>query len=185
MAKITLRSSVTSQLMHKTLLQGTYLASTAILILLYAGIFMPADQLTPWGWLLYAIALGLITLGMLPYRKLTMLEKKPNEIRLVDHCRLDVCLQGIPTLAIPYKTIAKIAYMPTSSPYGIALTFKIPVEEKIVLLNPAFKATAYQESSLSMYGCDCFLPYFSRRSFELLGEELCDSEVNVLTNKRG
>lgn len=146
---------------------------------------MPAEQLTPWGWLLYAVALGLITLGLLPYRKLTMLEKRPNEIRLVNNCRMDVCLQGIPTLSIPYKTIAKVAYLPNSSPYGIALTYKTPVEEKIVLLNPAFKATAYQEKSINMYSCDCFLPYFSRRSFELLEEELSDSEVNVLTNKEG
>lgn len=77
---VKIRSSVCSQLMKSTLLKGTFLAGIGILIIVLAGIFLPLQDMTIFGLPLYALGCGLIAFGLIPYRRLTALEKSPNEL---------------------------------------------------------------------------------------------------------
>lgn len=77
---IKIRSSICSQLMKSTLLKGTLLAGLGIFVITLAAIFLSPEYLTTYGLPLFAIGCGMITFGLLPYRRLTLLEKCPNEI---------------------------------------------------------------------------------------------------------
>ncbi|MBA2727934.1 MAG: hypothetical protein H0U49_07165 [Parachlamydiaceae bacterium] len=77
---VKIRSSICSQLMKSTLLKGTSLAGSGIFIFILAGIFLPPEYLTTYGLPIYAVGLGLIAYGLIPYRRLTALEKCPNEL---------------------------------------------------------------------------------------------------------
>lgn len=161
-----LRSSIKTSLMRHTLMKGTLLAIVGAGILVYAGIVMPKDTLSLWGLPLLLISGGLITWGMLPYRKLTRLEKKPDELVLTNS-HLHYLPGGKPALTIPQQSIERIAYLDRGTIYGIAIELKHPSPEKVIVQNN-FNAEQFEKRSRERYDCDLFFPFFSENSAKIL-----------------
>lgn len=67
---IVLRSVVSPELIRQVLLQGSLLALAGGFILLFGGMFIPVDVMQKWGWFVFLCGLGLIAMGMIPYRRL-------------------------------------------------------------------------------------------------------------------
>lgn len=119
-----LRSSIKSDLMKKALFRGSFLGGTGVIILLISGAFLPVDVLSFWGIPLFFLSMGLITFGMLPYRKLTRLEKVPDEIILSSKDLLVYRRKGKVIFTTPLSSISSCSYKDDESVYGIMITLK-------------------------------------------------------------
>lgn len=152
---LTIYSCIYPQLMRQTLVKGLCLAIIGIAIFLYAGVVMPITLLKSWGLPLFLIGIGLITWGLLPYRRLTRLEKKPDQITLIGMEFLEFYSRGQKKMSVPLQDILKTDYVSSPSNYGIAIWLKhnpIP--------NPA---------------PDFFFRYFSERGYRELHDWLSDN----------
>lgn len=167
---IKVRSSIKSTLMRSIIMRGTFLAILGAAILLYAGVFLSLDALSILGLPLLLFSGGLLTLGLLPYRKLTSLEKKPDEL-VMDHSNLSYFLRGKPTLTIPRTIVEKYSYIDRGNTYGIGVWLKHPAPEKIIVRNSQFDAGWFEQASRTKYGCDLFFPYFTERAMQALSQE--------------
>lgn len=163
-----IRSSLSTDLMRHVLMRGSLLAAIGIGLMAYAGTFFSLQTLHDWGWIIYALAIGLITFGLLPYRKLGRLEKKPHQIILGDDDTLIFYFQGKKTFSIPLEIIEKTDFQQDKYKYGIKIFLKKPVNNKIIIHDPSFNMQRFMAQSHKSYNCDLFLPYFSKRGFELL-----------------
>lgn len=139
---IKIRSSIKTSLKRYTLLRGSLLAVAGASILLFAGSWLPVDVLKIWGLPLLICGGGLITLGLLPYRKLSRLETKPNEIIVSDSC-VHFVQNGKPMSAIPQKDIQRLSYLEQGRHYGICLLLKKP--SGVSLFFPYFSESAFEE----------------------------------------
>lgn len=163
---VTWRSSVKPKVLRSTLLKGSLLAGSGALMLLLAGTFFPLSQLKIWGLPILIASLIFITLGLLPYRRLTQLETSPDELQL-DEKALTLFRKKKPLLQLPLSLIAHVHYLENSSTYGLCIHLKSASQEKIKLFEKALeKGTFVRE------GCDVFFPYFSERSSQELNEHL-------------
>jgi hypothetical protein len=149
MDPLVLRSSIRPSLKHSLLQRGTFLGFIGGLLFLLAGIFLPLPQLSIWGLPVLGAAFALITAGLLPYRRLSHLEMHPHEISLTEQ-RLRFSRSGKPSFTLPLSCIKRIDYRDAPRHYGIAIWLKNPLPAK--------------------EGCDIFLPYFSKRSFDEMKE---------------
>lgn len=147
---IKLRTSIKTPLMRRVVLRGSFLALLGAAILLYAGVVMPVDSLSIWGLPLLLVSGSLITLGLLPYRKLTRLEKKPDEL-IISENQIQYIVRGKSSLTIPQQNIARTAYVEHGNMYGICVWLKHPTPNKN-----------------SRY--DLFFPYFSEKAALTLQE---------------
>lgn len=163
-----LRSSIKPQLMSSVLMKGTILSSLGGGALLYAGVYLPADILQKWGLLIFLISLVLITAGLLPYRKLTRLEKHPNEIHLIGNKTFAYFIRGKPAFSISMQSIQKFILIDKGKDYGIGVILKDPLPEPILVQDPSFNIISFQKGSRRHYHCDFFLTCFTERSFNCL-----------------
>lgn len=139
-----LYSSIKPELIKKKLFQGTWFAFTGALVILIAGTTFPRTLLATWGLPLIVVGLGLISIGLLPYKALARLEIKPHQI-IIDDDFLTFLQRGKPPLKIPLVNIVKAEYLERKNSYGIMLFFK--------------------DSNL-------FLPYFTEQSYRALKDLL-------------
>lgn len=158
--------------MRHALMRGSLIAALGIALLVYAGAFIPAATLHIWGWLIYAFGIGLITFGLLPYRRLSRLEKKPHEIIVDDKDRLLFLLRGRKTFSVPTQSIDTIEFAPEKYMYGIAINLKRPIEGKVIVHDSSFNMQRFMDASQKKHRCDLFLPYFTNRSCNILKEHL-------------
>ncbi len=135
---IVLRSTIRPELMRRTLFRGSLIAGIGIIFLVLAGIFLPVGLLSLWGIPIYLFSLGLVTWGLLPYRKLTRLEKKPEKI-----CISNDGLLTYQNMIIPLLSIKSCEYIDDENRYGIKITLKGDLKGQ-------------------------FFPYFSERSFNTI-----------------
>jgi hypothetical protein len=168
METLKLRNSIKPALIHFTLIRGTVLGAIGICLILYTGIFLPPIALQYWGSLILLVGGGLITWGLLPYRRLRRLEVKPYEIVAVENKALHYLSNGKSLFSIPTQSIHRITYFEKNKDYGIAIHLKYPLPEKIRVQDVRFNFDAFQKKSLKKYDCDLFLPYFSERSWRAL-----------------
>jgi hypothetical protein len=138
-----LRSSIKAELMQKSLFRGSMIGGVGVIILFLSGAFLPVHALSVWGIPLFFLSMGLITFGMLPYRKLTRLEKVPDEILLSSKDILIYRRRGKIIFTTPLSSIKSCTYKDDESIYGIEISMK--------------------ENSKTY-----FFPYFSQRSANLL-----------------
>jgi hypothetical protein len=169
---LTLRSSVKTPLLRFVLFRGTFLAGVGSLFLFYGGLFLPVSMLNTWGILIFCVGLGLITLGLLPYRRLRRLEMQPYQLKVDNGHFLHFLSKGRLILSIPLCAIEKTLYIEKEHLYGIGIVLKHPPPERVVVHDPSFQMVKYQRKSQKRYGCDLFIPYFSRRSYSDLVEVL-------------
>lgn len=165
-----LRSSIKPALKKSVLLRGTLLGISGLALWLYGGIYLPINVLTVWGWPILILGGVLIIFGLVPYRKLTRVENKPNELILTDLEELNIYVEGIPFLKVDFENIEEMAYLDDEKRYGIGLWIKNPKTKHIIILHPLLDLNLYLKNTQKRYFCDIFLPYFSKRSFQELEE---------------
>jgi hypothetical protein len=173
---LTIRSSIKTELFKKILLRGSFFSALGFIPLLYGSLWMNASTLSTWGIPLFFLGIGFITLGMLPYKRLTTLQQHPNCIHLIDEKTLIYEHLGKQTLSIPLQTIESASYQEDPSNYGICIFLESRPEEKIIVQDPRFAYERYQNESRKRYGCDLFFPYFSKRGFDKLIGSIPDKE---------
>jgi hypothetical protein len=166
--ELKLRSSIHTPLMKSVLMKGSFLAAIGVSLLAYGGIFMPVQELNIWGFPLFMIGGGLITAGLLPYRRLRSLERKPDEL-ILDNESLQFISKGVTCLTIPLKSIARTAYIEQKLNYGIGVWFKSPLPAQVIVHNNKFSLKKLHGTHKT-YDCNLFFPYFSERSYNQLRE---------------
>lgn len=162
----TLRSSIRPELMRKTLWQGTFLAGIGALLIVTCGAFLPPPLMRTWGFFIFLAAIALITLGLLPYRRLKRLEENPYALFIDDQTNLRFCSKNKLLLTIPLDSIQSTTYLEKNDRYGIAIFLKNPPPKKIEV-QPNVNLSRFSDPS-----CDLFLPYFSERTY-LEGRRFC------------
>lgn len=164
-----IRTTISSQLMKRTLFMGFFIAFIGILGLLLGGVFLSLSTLQIWGWTLFLLSLGFITWGLLPYRRLSRLQLKPNEFSLVDLDHVAFYAKGNKIMTIPLRSIGRLSYISHSTLYGVAFWLKPkPASPLIVHQNPQ-EVQALQQKGRRL-GADLFFPYFNQRAYDELVE---------------
>ena len=167
---MTIRSTVLPVLMRKTLWKGTLLGGIGVLALFFGGIFTPLEEMKVWGPFFFIFSVTLITLGLLPYKRLRRLEDKPSSLILEGEEWLHYSVKGKPVFSIPIASIDHIICIDKSSKYGIGVILKDPLPKKLVVQDASFDLTQFRARSLKLHQCDLFFQYFSHRSFNELQE---------------
>lgn len=165
---LTIRSSIKTSLLNHTLFRGTIIAGIGGAILLFAGVFVPLSSLNTWGFPIFLASLALITLGLLPYKRLKRLEVNPYEI-VADHEKMwHFFEKGMPLFSLPVDDIEKTVLIEKEYLYGIGVILKKPLPLPIAIHRKAFSLEDYEKESLKKCGCDVFFPYFSKRAYQEL-----------------
>lgn len=171
MDSVTLRSCILPALMRKTLLRGTFLGVLGGAVLI-AGAFISPESMSPWGAALYVFSLVLITVGLLPYKRLKRLEGRPDRLTIDTGQELHFFTQDKSVLSVPLCSIDHMAYLDQGNHYGIRIFLKDPLPKKLVVHDPGFSLVHFRARSLSVHSCDLFLAYFSKRTFSVLQDYL-------------
>jgi hypothetical protein len=175
---LVVRSSISSALLRKTLFRGFAIAFIGICILLFAGSNLSVEFLHKWGWSLFLIALGLITLGMLPYRRLSRLQVNPSKIVFFDLNYMTYVQRDKKILTIPVESIAQMSYISHSHsyPYGIAIWLKPSPIEPIIAHQSFKEVEQMRKQGQRINKADVFLPYFNQRAYDELMNWLFEKE---------
>jgi hypothetical protein len=163
-----IRSSISSKLMRKTLFQGTFLAGIGGLALFLGGILLPLQEMKVWGPLLFLFSVGMITWGLLPYKRLKRLEEKPYRLTIEDEHWLHFSEEGKPLFSIPMVSIECINFVEAGDKYGIGIFLKEFMPQKMIIEDSNFDLQKFVKRSRKQYAYDLFLPYFSELSHEEL-----------------
>lgn len=139
-----LKSSISSARMRHSLLRGTAYAALGLCIIILGGVFLPPEDLQIIGFPLYIVGGGLITYGLLPYRKLTLLEKNPSTLT-IDRGYLTWRRHNKPLVSIPAQDIKSFSYNSDPLHYGIHISLTT--------------------------GRYIFMPYFSKHTYDRLVQE--------------
>ncbi|ADI39069.1 hypothetical protein [Waddlia chondrophila] len=175
---LTIRSSITSSLYKKILFRGSFFSLLGFIPLLYGSLKMDVDTLSIWGIPLFFLGTALIMFGMLPYKRVTELQKHPNEIHLVGDKSIRYDHLGKKTLTVPLSAIQSMQYLEDADLYGIKLHFKKVLKEKVIVHDPRFSMERFEKASRKRHGCDLFFPYFSKRSFNQLKYPLAEDHAS-------
>lgn len=159
----TIRTSISPGLMRKTLFKGFFTGMLGIISLLYAGVFLPVDVLRVWGLPIFLFGIGLIIIGLLPYRRIARIESKPSTLTVDNLEALEFSSGGKLKFSLPLEIVSKIAYLASPKNYGLGIWLKDHALEKVIFFEPSFKVR-------TDYGADIFLPYFSQRSTNELND---------------
>jgi hypothetical protein len=162
-----IRNSIQPALIRNAVMKGTLLGVIGVGLWLL-GLFLPVSVLKYWGLPLFLIGGGMITWGLLPYRRLRALENSPNELVAFENKYIQYRSKGKDILKIPIQSIHEMKYVEKGSEYGIGILLKDPIPEKILIHDTTFNIDKFQENSLVNYKSDLYFPYFSKRSFQEL-----------------
>ena len=157
-----LRSSISTQLVTRALFKGVVLSSLGICGMCYGGVFLTLSTLTQWGWLLYILSIGLITLGMLPYRRLIKLQLNPQELWLTTNHEVLYFSKKRKLLTLPLEAVESLEYIDTWNQYGIAVKLKSPIQRPIIVHERPEEVEKLRRGGASLNQPDLFFPYFSR-----------------------
>jgi hypothetical protein len=113
-----------------------------------------------WGWLLYLISIGLITAGMLPYRRLVKLQLNPEELYLTENHEVIYFSKKRKLLTLPLEAVDFWEYVDTWNRYGIAVKLKSPLRRPVIV-HQLEEVENLRKRSLSNGMSDLFFPYFS------------------------
>ncbi|CCB87657.1 putative uncharacterized protein [Parachlamydia acanthamoebae UV-7] len=163
---IKIRTSIDPAFKRKKLLRGTLIAGCGALIL-FAGMFLPPLQLGKWGLWIFLVGTLLIALGLLPYRRLTLLETTPNEL-ILEQDALYFNQRGHPALMIPLESVEKLTCGKERDQIGLFVSLKRPLPQKVQLLSNRLDNESCQWVGNTSA---IFFPHFSRRSCNYLIEE--------------
>ena len=173
-----IRTTLSPRLMKHALLKGFFIALPGILLLVAGAIFIPLPLLQTWGWLLFLLSLGLITLGLLPYRRLSRLQLKPNELSILDSERLAFSSKGMKKITVPLESVAKYLYIDDPFHYGIAIWLKKPAPSPVIVHESSKEVDKMRILGEQVGHADLFFPYFNQRAFEEMSDWINTPESN-------
>lgn len=165
MDKATFRSTIHPSLKKTILMRGTWLSAIGLLPMLLGSIFLNEHTLSRWGLPIFFLGLGLITLGMIPYRRLTCLEKHPDELVLMADDTLHYYRRGQHPFTIPFTSIETIAYVENAKIYGARVNLK---KRGLNAKQPPLKR-------------QIFFPYFSKNTVEHMTDIIIDQSKDTYT----
>ena len=169
---VKIRSTITPALLGLTLRRGGILGAAGALLIFFGGTFLALTQLKTWGIPLFFIGISFIGVGLFPYRQLSRLQLKPNELYDMGESFF-FHKEGKPLFKIPKKSIAKMRHLEKEHHYGIAIWLRRPIEEKVGILQSHFRFENFVSDSAQKFeGCDLFLPYFTKNAWESLKDQL-------------
>ena len=174
-----IRTSISSEVIKHVLFRGFSIAFLGMLGLLLGTIFIPVSTMKIWGLSLFLMSLGLVTLGLLPYRRLSRLQLKPNEIALVDTDHLTYYSKGRKILTIPLQSVAKMSYIQHPLHYGIAVWLKPSPLSPVIVHQCPKEVKSLRQKGKYIEEAHLFLPYFNQRAYHELLE--WQEEENDLT----
>ncbi len=168
---LTIRGMISAKLMWRVLLRGSVLAMTGAAIIIYTGTQLSRSAVDYWGGPAFLLGMGLITIGLIPYRKLVKRSVKPAEL-LLDDESFTYIDDGKRCFSVLFRTIDRLEYVDG----GIACWLQQPLEEKILVHNQFFPMKRFVRSSRFRHQCDLFFEHFPKDSFEELKEVICPTE---------
>ena len=163
-----IQTAVLSDYMRDTLFRGVAFAAVGVILLVVCGTYMPPRVMNIWGLPALFAGIGLITWGMLPYRKVKRLEAFPDTLIVIDDQYFQYLSGGRRLLTIPIESVESIGHIEKGRDYGIALWLKEPLPEKITLHSSRVNLPRILARSQERYGCDLLLPFFSKRGYSHL-----------------
>ncbi|MFI0434925.1 MAG: hypothetical protein ACH350_04250 [Parachlamydiaceae bacterium] len=163
-----IHSSVSTYALKMRLLKGCTIASLGIAILVLSGIYLPIESLHKWGGGLFFTSIGLITLGMLPYRRLAKLQLRPDELIFLESDHVTFYHFGKKILTIPFESIKEISYFSHVRLYGIVMSIKSPFDGAIKMEGKGKNSVKMSQIKEKKKKNELFFPYFNRRAYEEL-----------------
>jgi len=158
------KTAVNSKIKKDALLNGTLLAGLGMLILIGGSVSFSKEQLSQYGFLIFVFGIALITLGMMPYRKLVRIENCPDEIHVNDDHTWVYYVKGKKLAEIPQETMESVNFIARDPSYGICIHFKKNSSSKVKV------SDSDTQLQINKFGCDLFMPYFTERSVHQLNE---------------
>lgn len=157
---------------RRVVLKASFGGGIGVSALVAAGAFMPQAELNFWGLPLLIVAGALITWCMLPYRRMTELENSPDELWINAKNELVYAKKNHPLFSVPLSAIEKIFYTDRGNEYGICLKTAPHPAQKIRIHHINLDFNALRQTAIRKHGCDIFLPFFSKRTYDDLKEHL-------------
>lgn len=167
---LVLRTSIKTAVKRKTLYKGITIGFIGISLILFGGTGLSEKQLSFFGIPIFLISMGLITFGLLPYRRFTIKELNPDKLILKEAGCLEFCKKEKKLFDIPIKSISEVYYIEKGTVYGIGVILKNPLPEKIRVYEPGFDMLSFQNKSRNKFQCDLFFQCFTERSAKDLRE---------------
>lgn len=165
---IKIYSSISTEYYRKKMLQGTAIALSGVLMIVYFGSFVQPENLHYIGLPILFLGGFLIALGLIPLRRLSRLDRNPDEVALTSKY-FHYLQRGNPILTIPIREIELIRYEESSAHYGITISLKQKNGSGVLVHAKRFNLQHFIERSRKKTGADLFFPFFARRSFSRLG----------------
>lgn len=166
--QILVRSCVKPSILRSTLFRGISIAIAGILIILGSGALLPLFLIRVFGLPLLFLGFALMAFGLLPYRRLSKLERSPYEIAY-DETHFLFLRNKKPLFKVPLEIFEKIDYVEKGKLYGMGIKMKKPIKDKVIIFDKTIDFATFFSTS---EGYDLFLPYFSKSASEEVTEEL-------------
>lgn len=148
-------------------MRGTLIAGVGGGLFLGGGLYLTPETLSVWGLPLFVVAMGLMAFGLIPYRRLCRLEVNPYEAVPSDE-GITFYAQKKKRFTIPRASIERMAFCEKGRAYGIGVWLKQPLPEKVVVHEKGPVLHSYRKWARKRFGCDLFLPYFTKRGLAQL-----------------
>jgi hypothetical protein len=162
MDQIKLYARLPAKDLKKQLMKGSFLGALACLLLLSVGIYLPPWIFKDYGWALFLSFLLPISYGLIPYRKLAVMQEKGGEL-LLNSYGLSYFVSKEKIFTASWEAIEEITTYKDKKAFGINLCFKENRElGHLEIFEPFFKIQR-QKSTLR-------IPYFSQQDVEELNE---------------
>lgn len=174
---MTIRTTISTQVLNHYLWQGFLLSLCGVIFLLGGGILLPPLYLKTWGLVLFLIGMGLITFGLLPYRRLSQLQLKPAELIFQDSHSFIYFLNKKAIMTVPVKSVSEFIFIENPYHYGIALKFKKNIDLPVIVHQSPNEVEKMRRSGKKVANADLFLPYFNKRAYNELIEEFSQSSL--------
>lgn len=154
------------------LFQGFFLAFLGSVILLGSGTLLSLSLLQTWGGIIFCIGLGLITLGLLPYRRFASLQMHPHRLILVNNDQVMFFIKSKRIFTLSLCSITKMCYKDRSKNYGIVIWIKTSPNSLIVDHQALKEFQQLSPQFQTIDKGDLFLPYFNQQAYNELKEWL-------------
>jgi hypothetical protein len=175
---LVLRTSIPDRWIKKHLLKGIAMSLIGLIPLIYIGGFASLPVLQKWGFFVFLLGFGFITLGLLPYKKLISIQQRPHELRFFENNHITYYRKGRKIFDFPISMIKDVRYYQNKNDYGILVYFKNTFDHPMRIYEPHFNITSFQKASSQFEKCDLFFRFFSTRSFNELKEWLEEEIIN-------
>lgn len=165
--RVHIYSGIRSEFKRQVLLRGAGWAVLGGGMLLLGGMYIPTVIMSYIGLPFLLLGLGLISYGLVPYRRLVQIEAQPHQIIIGDDRTLHYFAGGQEMLSVPLWVIERVSYCDEAiGHYGIVVDLKENGWEQVTVHRRTLSLKRYIAETHRRYGCDLFFPYFSTRSYK-------------------